>query len=970
MIKKIYAMGICALLVSSALSARLNFGSPHSGFILAGGTLDVGDADLSGGMIRDLDGTSFIASGADCTNMTLEIADEDTAELRSMKITGVVVPGSSVTIGEGEKLIVSGARFLEGINVEGNAVAPSILEGYTELDNSIEVANDSVLVLRWNCQLNQWIIMNATNAATEEIVDDVPVINPADTCEVRLQQNLEFSPVTFFSVVGNGDCTVDCNGYKILMGGQSDDWLLIEGNLTIINPHLHLFGPVILADSIALILAGGRIDGGGNRFIFGGSNSSLNSNGLTVSLSNLLCEDVSFNSFSGDGSFDFIQCRLSSKDDEWTIAEGVSLDLVKSTFDITATLASDSSTLFTGDAVLSQASNDEFIISFHTDLDVYGEWRFDGVPTIRGNGNTIRLMTVEQDVDGVPTLFKQGVFSIGSVGLRFEDVTLANMKSVSFDTQSDGNLLYLQDVHWISSDTTHLFITGLTDQAAEVHIRPNSTTAGDIFGDELSFENEVAFELHSDVALNATWYFEDNAVFDGRGATLDMQTASFAIATDKRLILRNMTLKAADSSFEWAEGYYGVIEFSNVIVVIDEDVTWNNIMEVSGSFTAVTGNNTLSATDMSILNGTAYYDTLDSVDADNLAVASGRVMSINPEATGTIIVNSDTDIDKNEYLFPDQEGINGRMIHCIISGSLNGNGRTVFCPYSPELATVITVDAGQSLTLTNMIIDGLIPAKHLSLAGNLYFGNTTLVRLNQDVTLNGTLQFCADDIETSGESAVLDLQGHTLDISTGSIRVIGGAADANQLTICNGRLISASSDSIVVDEGNNLILQDVELVLAGSDLIYESGRLSFEGQCRISGTEGAAFIITSADDVSINDAAHLTIADGIVLSHSTTASFDLMSATSTLELAGGTFRHPDSVYDETGELVDADYLYLGPGRLICDHKSQIQPGFGGIWLIQNSLNMEFRPGATLTVTSYSQEGDQDTTTGTLVYRPY
>ncbi|MEI7580671.1 MAG: hypothetical protein WCJ17_02630, partial [bacterium] len=844
-------------------------------------------------------------------------------------------------------------------------------------------ANDASLLVRWEGQLNRNIEMIATEARDGS--------TPADTCSVVLQQDLEFKAPYVISANGNGDCTVDCNGYKLIMGGDDSGAASIGHTLTVQNPYLQLSGPVTISDAVNLILSGGYLDGQSNVLTFSDTLASLDNNESYITLKNLVLRNVRAHSLVAHGVWNCLQTRIESSEYDLSIPTKVgdeffTLAIPHSSFDLTGAITEGGAKFFCGGTavesdrvVFENSSVGTLELSLNTDLSLYTWWWLSNAPIIKGNGHSITFKSVSAqlpEVEGL-SVVRSGACIFGGGSLRFEDITLEHILPSSINTWN-GNVLFVSDVHWCDAQGNNIFITGLTESAAEIQLPGESDTAGDLFNNNITFLNGVHIELLGDCALSSSWVFQEDSVIDGRGATFDLEGAVFKIAPFTTLTLRNIVLKNVSAGlFQHTIDFNGAARLSSVVMELVESAMWTKDIRVEGPLTIITGEHTLHAFNIEV--GTALYDTLGTEDIGNVTVWAGQIRPIsasvgggsdyNPHTTGTITINGNASLDKNEYLFPSDE-IDGRDIVCTGSGVYNGHGRTIFFPYSegfaPGSATVLTVQSGQTLVTNNMIIDGLVPTQHLSTVGGLYFGHDTLVRLNQDVTLDAVLRFGSNDEESSEENMVLDLQGHTLDLGTGWIQLYGGGSDGNVLTIRNGRILVRDSDLLTVAAGNTLVLEDVEIVLMSTNWLHDNGNLRFEGHCRISGDFGNTVIFTSAGSMYIGETATLTLCDGIVWSQSANHRFYFASPTATLELIGATLRHPDSVYNADAELVDAGQLFVSYGRLIIDHTSSIQPGLGGIYLVDN-LDIEFRPGAILTVGINDVESSQHTSAGTLVY---
>jgi hypothetical protein len=963
--KTVYVIVWCTALLIQSAQAGINFGSRDSGFVLSGSTLELEAAVLSGGMIRDLTGNSLSGEATSCTDMTFELVNPATSDVRILNLNGVLSPGTSVTLGNDKKLTLTGGRILESIVVEGSASHPSIIEGSADFSSPIMVAANAKVVVR---------LLGACNQDIELYAD-----TSSDVSAALLAQDLLFQPLYFFRPYGEGECTIDCGGYRLVCGGVESTPLLLNHNCSFRNPYIELVGPILIDSFTRIYIDGGIVDGSRNPLTFEDTTSSITNGENNITIKNMVLRNVRSNSLLGVGSWNFIETRIESSAYELDVATGLGDDFFtimvsENSLDLTGMVGSDASSLFCGSTEIESTSvafasisPSTLQVSLNKDLSLNSTWLFNDSPVIKGNGFHImfnRVTAQLPEIEGV-SVVRAGSYIFGSASITFEKVTLKNVVPDAFQTWN-GNMLYVSDVNWIDAAGRHVFMTGLTETAAAIELPGESATAGDLFGNAIIFRNGVHIELQSDITLVSSWTFNEDSVIDGKGAIFDVTEAEFAVTSGKTLTLRNMTLKGATTQL-FNTG--ATIALSNITIILASDTTWLSNIFVTGPLTVVTDDKFLAANNMVIEHGTAYYDTLGSVDANNFTVDSGRVMHIHDADTkGTITVNGNTWLDKNEYLFPNMQGSEGRIITCIGSGVLNGCGRSLEFPQTHGLGAgagvVISVDAEKKLVTTNMIIDRLVPSEHLAVSGALYFGHDTIIRLNQDIQLSDVLRFGSNDSAVTNEYMELDLEGHTLNLGgSQGIQLYGATGGNNMLVIKNGRIIINSSNQILIHNAQNeLVLDDVEIVLNSCNWHHENGWLTIAGNCKISGSAGSALIMFSDDYMEIRSLATLTLGDSIVYSHMSDVNLVFAAATSTLELIGATVRHPNYRSIESANTL----LTLSTGKIVADHKSYFQPGIAGIAL-DDSLTIELRPGATIIVGTHGTEDLQDTSAGTLTY---
>ncbi len=942
-LRKIYALVALSCSFSSATWATINFGSRESGFIVSGGTLALRNGStLTEGSIRNTGGT-VTGAAAVCTDLVVET--KTSSIVKKMMTDGTVTLGTSVSLGNGQRLLVSGGQVAETVTVNGAEATPSVIEGFGSFAANITVSDACQLNMRWNDPLNVNIALAPTTST--------------NTAILQLNQDLSFvagKSITN-SETGSTVGVVDFNGYRILMGGD-ETTTSIANKQTWKNANLCLTGPVSLASgkTITLSTAGAYFSGNGNSFTFN-SGSVIANGGNAVTMDNMVLKGLTSTSLAGAGAWTLIGTRLEDSTRSVTIDGSIT----SSTVDIF------------GGALTFGSSR----ILLNTDVAPGGIWTI-GVgtaSTINGCGNVFNF-----GGSGKKVLLST------SSSLRFQDVTLAELVAASIDA-TDSQTLYLSDVKLFSDAAVGaLHIHGSSQsgtQGAAMLTLATSTTAGNIFASSVTWANGVNMELLSDVTISgsSTWTFSDNTIIDGGGFSMNIAAGSLSIASGKTLTLRNIVLTGVATGSLSDGG--GTVDLSNVTVVLGgADVDWstyNTSLSINGPTTVVTGSYTLTApngasagTGTATINGvTVYYDTLGDVDRTNLIgfvySGGGRIVCVEQPKTGSIAVTAASDdLGADEYLAPLDGTVAGRTITFSYVGTTvyDGHGRSLIFPYtsaSMDPQVVVTVGASTTVTTSNIIFDGMKPG-HLSITsgGNIYWGDGSCIRLSTDWTgsdaLAQTIKFGTSTTAT-GEVMELDLGGHSIDMSSASALIaLQAGGGGSTLRIKNGRLLNLSGTKLSATAGSTIILENVELALsvALTNYTFANAALQIEGDCLISGLHGNSFINTSTNNLTIAKNGRLTLLDGITYYHnnSGTTNFVMTDNSSRLELVGATFK---------GYNTGSTPIVLTLGTLVVDHKSYIQPNSAGINIGNGSnsegdLTIEVRPGATIGVT-----------TGTLTY---
>jgi|GEM_PF-2037176 len=573
--------------------------------------------------------------------------------------------------------------------------------------------------------------------------------------------------------------------------------------------------------------------------------------------------------------------------------------------------------------------------------------------------------------------------------LLFEDITLDNVQSSSFSLTA-GSYVYLKDVVWIDSSGNGIRVdqspTSTSSTPAQLTLA--SSSAGNLFGTNVTWNNGALIELLGDVALTGTWTFSDNTVIEGHGCALTISGGAFTIANGKTLTLRNIFLKnVASTSIVDPGSGHGTINLCNVTMTlngasIDWSSTGSNLattISVNGPTTIVTGSYTFippSANASSINGVTLYYNTLSNVDASNV---TGFTLNSNATITwsnaglfcdtGDITYTASAVLSHYQFLSPASGGSAGhRLIFNNASGTivLDGEGKGIEFPATSSAMgsqVCMQVNASTTATMTNVLFDGYKPA-HVSILGSggtlgaLNFGTGAHIRLRSDLVgadaLAQTLKFGSSGSAT-GETMVLDCNGMTIDMASASaaITLQAGGSSGSILKIRNGRLINLSGTKLSAPAGATIYLENMILELSGN-YTFASAALEINGTCEVRGVSGSTFNFTSTDNLTIDTDAHFRFADGITYSHNNTGTTNLVltDGSSSMEFIGATL---------TGSSTAEGPLVLTKGILLADHNSTINPSTAGIQIgdgasSSNNLKVRLRPGAMLAVA-----------TGTLTY---
>ena len=556
-------------------------------------------------------------------------------------------------------------------------------------------------------------------------------------------------------------------------------------------------------------------------------------------------------------------------------------------------------------------------------------WTFNGrAGLIEGNGLTLNLAN--------------GRIYTGA-DLYLSNIVLADMDAAALDNVA-GKDLYLTNVTWVDDTTEGIVrITGNTQDAIASAAQVELATAdsGNLFATAVNWKNGVNLELLKGITFNtgATWTFTKSSVINAHGNIINLNSVSgtdpITVASGETLTISNAVIVgwgASDISFAG-----GTLKLVNTTIILDGNVTLasDEPLIIDGAFRVVTDNYTFNASAAgadNYVNGiTAWYDTLGHLPQGQFRLGSfsgGGRIAMAPLANWADITFSS---HSNHLVIP-------LKLHydCDVSGDavfeslgrkvlidntddgfkMLGDGRALYFGRTPVSGqTAITSDKLLTVTgsdsniveLHDVILDGWSQSHILDDDSMLRYCTGTVIKLQEDQTLTTTINISVD--ANSGESVVIDLNGHDLDMKSSDAGCAIAANDTT-VTIRNGRIINIQDNSgapkfTCGDTTSKWILQDVDLVLAGNTT-FSGNNIEFKGDCSITGTGSTddptnptTFLATFSDmDITLSAGSKLTIDQGIAMvldgfNSSTDSSLTFGSTNATLHLLGSTLKVSD-----------------------------------------------------------------------------
>ena|GEM_PF-2946950 len=363
--KRVLIVIVCKLSSIGFLSAtppnegHIHFGSKKSGFLLTDAThMDfTSGTSLSSGSLRARQGI-FTTSSLLCNDMKVESGVSD--EVSRVRVTGVLALGESpsITLGETQVLQGAGGSIAEVITIQD---AASII-GYGSFENDIIVTQGADLSLAWQSSLDTDIVLSGLNEGLQT--------------QVILERDLVFKQGHIFQSnytnAGSSLNYIDCNGYRLTMGGDQVSSTHLSSFLRWKNANILLDGPLLLSAPMLFTTTGGFFSGGGNVVFLADAGCLNNDDGVTTTLSHIVFDNVSASTFTGGNGWDLDSVTLRKSD---------------AALKVTGRFIDSWTDLVGGNGTIHDAS-----ITLQSDLIFNGTWTLDGASTVDGGGHRCDML--------------------------------------------------------------------------------------------------------------------------------------------------------------------------------------------------------------------------------------------------------------------------------------------------------------------------------------------------------------------------------------------------------------------------------------------------------------------------------------------------------------------------------------------------------------------------------------------------
>jgi hypothetical protein len=492
-------------------------------------------------------------------------------------------------------------------------------------------------------------------------------------------------------------------------------------------------------------------------------------------------------------------------------------------------------------------------------------------------------------------------------------------------------------------------------------------------GESLLMESTLNFDGGTDVSLNSrtqlssVWSFSLDSLLEGHGHTLEFLSGGALLQKgDKTLDIASVNMRgvgvATADQFRF-EIKAGQMRMTNVNMEFVADYTQSNggfYVEGPTRFTLKDKIFTLDTNASMTIDGvTLVTDKMElggagqivpSV-ADNFylsTINNGRIMEIDSpvgldwldHGPSNIHLSSNTTMSYDFKISPDHKlNLKGNM-------TFDGASHKIEC--SRENIALITLDAGVTVTMQDVLIEGL-KSSHLSLGAgaHLSFGNGTRVALAQNDDLAVTWTF-------EGSSSLYGA-GTALTLVSGGEIYVGSSGNC---TVQNLNVLGVQGDRIrCQSDSESFIFHDSSLVLSGNYTL-DQGLFVVDGKFDLKGPYQFAY--QSSMGSTINSNSELFVGRDVTFKYNPSASFKnlivMNDATSKfhldgctldisstgLQLTNGTVVISNQNYVQSAATHNEEALIFGDANGSNDVTLEIEAGgdlqlLSGIMLYRNAL---------------------------------
>lgn len=394
--------------------------------------------------------------------------------------------------------------------------------------------------------------------------------------------------------------------------------------------------------------------------------------------------------------------------------------------------------------------------------------------------------------------------------------------------------------------------------------------------------------LGNNIQISGMWYFDQDAVVDGRNNVLDLSLGgSIVIAPGVSVELNNLSLLGIRANNILFQGADSQLALFGTTLQFDEACTFTQGgIYVNGPVLAITGANLVSFDQQASLtvDGTFLtYDPLSFNDLNNIRFGSfnanrtllngGGIRRDDALPLGDIIINQDVELDRS-YLISDL-----RRLDVQTTAVIDGAGFALQCARTAQ-SPVIVYPADERVVFENILLqDYPIALADQPASTQLIFGDKTEIELVQSARLS-TTWYIQGSVVLNGNKKIIEFApggniilrpGATLSIDNLTLRGLRGS---NIRCMDNTATLSCGAVQLIMD----------------ADYTLSRGNLTIAKHLDLKGT--ASFVFSSLGIIAIQNKATCKVSDGATLLYQQPTDHRhgiyFAGDDATLELNGGT----------------------------------------------------------------------------------
>lgn len=531
--KKIIVL-VLACLNLVGVNASLNFGSRDAAIeVSTGGAFSVSEADaqLTNGTLRETgDGTGSISGTFIATDMVVDTKADTTTS--TYKTDGTVVMGTSIGLGDNQRLLVDGGNVGETVIAGGADADPSIVQGHGSFSSDIAVTDNKELVMRWQGPLNVDIDMGAAG--------------DGETGKVTLAHDLGFiggKCIKGGTISGEtpGTNTVYFAGHRMSFAGSTT---MGTNAITFDQADIDLKGDLTINTATVTLSTSAKINGHGNSMT--SASSGALSGACTINDAKILDTTV----LGGTGTYTLNNVTIDEGSNRARVIEG--------------TLTGGNTGFAAGATTFGASSQVELLSNYAPG----GAWTLGSGTQIHGNSYKLNLSS-----NGLTT----------SGGATLTDCYLDNLTTNTSLISDADDVWTLTNVTMADDTATPQMLRVVQGTLIENDAEPAGGTAydADPFGADIKW-GASNIELLTDVAPAESWTLTGALDLVGNGKKLSFAGANAAlVAGSQAVTITDGHLTAIGSKVSGT----GTWTLNNTIV---ENGT--NKIRVAGSLTTSTFN--------------------------------------------------------------------------------------------------------------------------------------------------------------------------------------------------------------------------------------------------------------------------------------------------------------------------------------------------------------------------------------------